>query len=89
MDDKGKEPSSKRKAVRIPDTFTINYNIITQEEYDQKVPLYIGRRTINRSPSKQKASSLSFDWSHIEDEVDFDPVLVKIMFYLASYSCKV
>ncbi len=29
-----KEPASNRKAVRIPDTFTINYNIITQEEYE-------------------------------------------------------
>ncbi len=77
-----KEPSSNRKAVRIQDTFTINYNIITQEEYDKKVPIYIGRRTINRTAIKQKTSTLSFDWSHIEDEVDFDPVLVKIMFYL-------
>jgi len=77
-----KEPSSDRKAVRIPDSFTINYNIITQEEYDKKAPIYIGRRTINRTALKQKTSTLSFDWSHIEDEVDFDPVLVKIMFYL-------
>ncbi len=76
------EPSGNRKAVRIPDTFTINYNIITQEEYDKKAPLYIGRQTINRTAIKQKTSTLSFDWSHIEDEVDFDPVLVKIMFYL-------
>ncbi|MHC4454370.1 MAG: PilZ domain-containing protein [Planctomycetota bacterium] len=82
MADKEKEPSCKREAVRIPDTFTINYNIITQEEFDKKAPLYIGRRTINRSISKQKGSTLSFDWSHIEDEVDFDPILVKIMFYL-------
>ncbi|MCP4268590.1 MAG: PilZ domain-containing protein [Candidatus Brocadiaceae bacterium] len=77
-----KEPSSNRKAVRIQDAFTIDYNIITQEEYDKKVPLYIGRRTINRTAIKQKTSTLPFDWSHIEDEVDFDPVLVKIMFYL-------
>ncbi len=82
MDDKGKEPSDKREAVRIPDTFTIKYNIITQEEYDKKAPLYIGRRTINRSASRQKAGAFSFNWSDIEDEIDFDPVLVKIMFYL-------
>ncbi len=82
MADKGKESSGNRKAVRIPDTFTINYNIITREEYDKKAPLYIGRRTINRTVIKQKTSMLPFDWSHIEDEVDFDPVLVKIMFYL-------
>jgi hypothetical protein len=77
-----KEPSSNRKAVRIPDAFTISYKIITQEEYDKKAPIYIGRRTINRTAIKRKTSTLSFDWSHIEDEVDFDPVLVKIMFYL-------
>ncbi len=82
MTDKENEQSSNREAVRIPDTFTINYNIITQEEFDRKAPHYIGRRTINRTPSKQKTSALSFDWSHIEDEVEFDPVLVKILFYL-------
>ncbi len=82
MADKEKELSDNRDAVRITDTFTINYNIITQETFDKKAPLCIGRRTINRSISKQKAITLPFDWSHIEDEVDFDPVLVKIMFYL-------
>ncbi len=82
MADKEKEPSGNREAVRIPDIFTINYNIITQEEYEKKAPRYISRRTINRTTSKQKVSTLPFDWSHIESEVDFDPILVKILFYL-------
>lgn len=82
MDIKGKVPSGNREAVRIPDSFTIKYNVITQEEYDKKAHLYVSRRTINRSTSKQKAGKLSFDWTHIEDELDFDPLLVKIMFYL-------
>jgi hypothetical protein len=56
-----KEPSSNRKAVRIPDAFTISYKIITQEEYDKKAPIYIGRRTINRTAIKRKTSTLSFD----------------------------
>ncbi len=82
MADKEKEASGNREAVRIPDIFTINYNIITQEEYEKKAPRYISRRTINRTTSKQKVSMLPFDWSHIEGEVDFDPILVKILFYL-------
>ncbi len=82
MTDMEKEPPDNREAVRIQDTFTINYEIITQEEYDKKKPRYIDRKTTNRTVAKQKTNSLFFDWSHIEDEVDFDPVLVKIMFYL-------
>ena len=81
---KKKENSEEsRNSVRIPDSFTINYNIVTQKEYNKKSSLYISRRTANRSGTKSsEVDAFSFDWSHIEDEVDFDPVLVKILFYL-------
>tara|TARA_B100000315_G_C14307972_1_gene464963 strand:- start:289 stop:432 length:144 start_codon:yes stop_codon:yes gene_type:complete len=36
--------SDNRDAVRIHDSFPINYNIITQKEYDSKESLYISRR---------------------------------------------
>jgi len=72
-----------RDLVRIPDSFTIYYNIITQREFGKKAALYISRRTANRSAVRRdQAETFSFDWSHIEDEVDFDPVLVKILFSL-------
>ncbi len=72
-----------RNAVRIPDSFTINYNIVTQKEYNKKASAYIDRRTANRQGAKSiEVEAFSFDWSHIENEVDFDPVLVKILFYM-------
>lgn len=83
MDNEETKPSGNRNSVRIPDSFIINYNIITQKEYDKKAPLYISRRTANRSAARRnEAETFDFDWSHIEDEVDFDPVLVKILFYM-------
>jgi hypothetical protein len=83
MGEEEKRNSGNRDAVRIHDTFPIKYNIITQKEYDKKESLYISRRTINRSAGKRKeAEAFSFDWSAIEDEEDFDPVLVKILFRL-------
>ncbi|MGR3304490.1 MAG: PilZ domain-containing protein [Candidatus Scalindua sp.] len=83
MGEKEKNNSDNRDAVRIHDSFPIKYNIITQKEYDKKESLYISRRTINRSAGKRKeAEAFSFDWSSIEDEEDFDPVLVKILFRL-------
>ena len=83
MGEDEKNNSDNRDAVRIHDSFPIKYNIITQKEYDKKEPLYISRRTINRSASKRKkAEASSFAWSSIEDEEDFDPVLVKILFHL-------
>ncbi len=83
MGEEEKRNSGNRDAVRIHDSFSIKYNIITQKEYDSKESLYISRRTINRSAGKRKeAAALSFDWSAIEDEEDFDPLLVKILFRL-------
>jgi len=72
-----------RDAVRIHDSFPIKYNIITQKEYGRKAALYISRRTVNRSENKRnEADAFSFDWSSIEDEEEFDPVLIKILFHL-------
>ncbi len=83
MGEKEKNNSDNRDAVRIHDSFPIKYNIITQKEYDRKESLYISRRTINRSAGKRKeAEVFSFDWSSIEDEEDFDPVLVKILLHM-------
>jgi hypothetical protein len=83
MGEEEKNNSDNRDAVRIHDSFSIKYNIITQKEYDRKESLYISRRTINRSAGKRnEAEAFSFDWSSIEDEEDFDPVLVKILFRL-------
>ena len=83
MNEKKENSIENRNSVRIPDSFTINYNIVTQKEYDKKASLYTSRRTANRTASKKHDSdTFSFDWSHIEEEVDFDPVLVKILFYL-------
>jgi hypothetical protein len=81
--EKNKNSEENRNSVRILDSFTINYNIITQKEYNKKATLYISRRTARRPGSKSsEVEAFSFDWSHIEDEVDFDPVLVKILFYM-------
>ncbi len=83
MSEEEKNNSDNRDAVRIHDSFPIKYNIITQKEYDSKESLYISRRTINRSAGKRnKAEAFSFDWSAIEDEEDFDPLLIKILFRL-------
>ncbi len=83
MSEEEKNNSDNRDAVRIHDSFPIKYEIITQKEYDRKESLCISRRTINRTAGKRKeADALSFDWSTIEDEEDFDPVLVKILFRL-------
>lgn len=83
MNEKNDNSDENRNSVRVPDSFTINYNIVTKKEYDKKASLYITRRTAKRSAGrKNDAEIFSFDWSHIEDEVDFDPVLVKILFYM-------
>jgi len=80
---KNENSAESRNSVRIPDYFTIYYNVVTQKEYDKNAPLYISRRTVNRPGLRKNEGELfSFDWSHIEGEVDFDPVLVKILFYL-------
>lgn len=83
MSEKNENSDESRNSVRIPDSFTIHYNVVTQKEYNKKASLYISRRTANRIAVKNSdVETFSFDWSHIEDEVDFDPVLVKILFYL-------
>ncbi len=83
MGEEEKNDSDNRGAVRIHVSFPIKYNIITQKEYDRKTSHYISRRTINRTAGKrEKAGAFSFDWSAIEDEEDFDPLLVKILFRL-------
>jgi hypothetical protein len=83
VNEKNEISAESRNSVRIPDYFTIYYNIVTQKEYDKKAPIYISRRTANRPGLRKNEGELfSFDWSHIENEVDFDPVLVKILFYL-------
>jgi hypothetical protein len=83
MGEKEKNNSDNRNAVRIHDSFPIKYNIITQKEYDKKESLYISRRTINRTAGKRKETgAFSFSWSSIEDEEDFDPLLVKVLFHL-------
>jgi hypothetical protein len=80
---KDKNADERRNSVRVLDSFTINYNIVTQKEYNKKASLYISSRTASRSATRSSdTEAFSFDWSHIEDEVDFDPVLVKILFYL-------
>ena len=83
MGEEEKNDSDNRDAVRILGSFPIKYNIITQKEYDRKASLYISRRTINRTAGKEnKAGAFSFDWPAIEDEEDFDPSLIKILFRL-------
>jgi hypothetical protein len=83
MSIKDKNADERRNSVRVLDSFTINYNIVTQKEYKKKASLYISSRTASRSATRSSdTEAFSFDWSHIEDEVDFDPVLVKILFYL-------
>ncbi len=83
MSEEEKDNSDNRDAVRIHDSFPIKYKIIAQKEYDRKESLYKSRRTINRSAGKgNKVEVFAFDWSAIEDEDDFDPVLVKILFRL-------
>ncbi len=83
VSEKNENSEESRNSVRIPDSFTINYNIVTQKEYNKKASLYISRRTASRSGTRNsEVEAFSFDWSHIEDEVDFDPVLVKILFYM-------
>jgi hypothetical protein len=83
MGEEEKNDSDNRDAVRIHDSFPIKYNIITQKEYDGKASLYISRRTINRTAGKRKKTgAFAFDWSAIEDEEDFDPLLIKILFRL-------
>ena len=83
MGEEEKNDSDNRDAIRILGSFPIKYNIITQKEYDRKASLYISRRTINRTAGKEnKAGAFSFDWSAIEDEEDFDPSLIKILFRL-------
>jgi len=80
---KTKNRDERRNSVRILDSFNINYNIVTQKEYNKKASIFISRRTASRSATRSSdTEAFSFDWSHIEDEVDFDPVLVKILFYL-------
>ncbi len=83
MSKKNENSEERRNSVRIPDSFTINYNIVTQKEYTKKTSLYTSRRTASRPGARNsKVEAFSFDWSHIEDEEDFDPVLVKILFYM-------
>ena len=83
MSKKTKNRDERRNSVRILDSFNINYNIVTQKEYNKKASIFISRRTASRSATRRSdTEAFSFDWSHIEDEVDFDPVLVKILFYL-------
>ncbi len=83
MSKKNKNSEENRNSVRIKDSFTINYNIVTQKEHNKKSSLFISRRTANRPGAmSREVEAFSFDWSHIEDEVDFDPVLVKILFYM-------
>ena len=83
MSKKTKNRDERRNSVRISDSFNINYNIVTQKEYNKKASIFISRRTASRSATRSSdTEAFSFDWSHIEDEVDFDPVLVKILFYL-------
>ncbi len=83
MSKKNENSEERRNSVRIPDSFTINYNIVTQKEYTKKTSLYTNQRTASRPGSRSsEVEAFSFDWSHIEDEEDFDPVLVKILFYM-------
>ena len=83
VSEKNENSEENRNSVRILDSFTINYNIVTQKEYNKKASLYTSRRTASRSGARNsEVDTFSFDWSHIEDEVDFDPVLVKILFYM-------
>lgn len=78
-----KRNSGNRDAVRINDSFPLKYNMITQKEYNRKESLYISRRTINRSAGRRsEAEAFSFDWTSIENEEDFDPVLIKILLHL-------
>ena len=52
VSEKNENSEESRNSVRFPDSFTINYNIVTQKEYDKKAPLYISQRTANRSGAK-------------------------------------
>lgn len=83
MGNEEKNNPDNRDAVRIHDSFPLKYNIIAQKEYEKKESLFISRRTVNRSTGKRnEADAFSFDWSSIEEEEDFDPVLIKILLHL-------
>ncbi len=36
VSEKNENSEESRNSVRFPDSFTINYNIVTQKEYDEK-----------------------------------------------------
>ena len=79
MPTKGKKLSGDRKSARIPDSFTINFTMISRKEFDKKAPFYLDRRTSNRPSSKRyEADAFSLDWSSLENERDYNSFLAKI-----------
>ena len=83
MDKREKKSSENRKSARIADSFTINYKIIPQNEFEKKAPFYIDRRTSNRPAGKRyDVDAFPLDWSSLESEVDYNPFLARIFSYL-------
>lgn len=80
MDIDEKDGSENRKSARIPDFFSLHYKLITEEEYKEKESFYIDRRTSHRPGSKRyEESSIAFDWSALENEIDYSPVVIKVL----------
>lgn len=72
--------SENRISVRLPDTFTIEYKIVPQKDFDKIIPFYVDRRTADRSKSKRyDADMLSLDLSSLANEAGSSPLLTKIL----------
>lgn len=81
--DKNKKTSVKRKSARIPDSFTIKYKLVAQKDFEKKANIYKNRRTVERMENKEPDTNLlDLDWASFENEVDCNPVLIKILSYL-------
>ena len=86
MDKKRNNYSENRESARILDCFPINYKIITRNESEKIVSVFINRRTSNRPASKRyDADAFFLDWSSLENEVDYNPFVVQIFSYLDNY----
>lgn len=73
----------KRESARIHDSFSINYKAISKEDFEQKAPFYISRRTAHRPVDMEcKATTNPIDWYSLENDEDYSSYLIKIFSYL-------
>ena len=83
MDKNEKDFSDKRKSARIPDSFLLNYKIISRMDFEKKAPLYKNRRTVERlKTSRYDTNMFDLDWASLENERDYSPSLTKILSYM-------